>query len=424
MKRLITCASLVAVGVANVDAQPVGEPSLSKLWSVSAKLRGFYDDNYNTAPDSAPAGVAYDKGESFGFSLAPSIGLNLIGDQTTLNLRYDFDLRWYEARDDDQIDMYHGASLNFDHRFSERYRVEVYDQFNYSDEPSVLESNGQQTTFYRSEDDNLRNYGGIGFYGSFTENWGYRLGFENTLYDYSEEGAGSRSALLDRMENKPTIDFRRVLQPNTVALVGYSYTDVDYTADEFLSFYDQDPGDATSDFRNSRNHFGFVGLDHAFTARLDAKVRLGAQFADYYNAGDDQISPYADVMFGYTYAEGSRVQLGVKTGMIATDVAMSATGQGVTLGADSTTTFVGVNHRLTSRLNAQARGMWQAMSYFGDSPYSDEWDNYYTVDVGLTYTLNTYVALEAGYLWDRLDSDISNRSFSRNRGYFGVRATY
>ena len=421
MKRLITCASLVAVGVTTVDAQPVGEPSLSKLWSVSAKLRGFYDDNYNTAPDSPPPGVAYDKGESFGFSVAPSIGLNLIGDQTTLNLRYDFDLRWYEARDDDQIDMYHSASLNFDHRFNERYRIEVYDQFAYADEPAVLETSGQQTTFFRSEDENLRNYAGIGFYGGFSEKWGYRLGFENTLYDYSEEGPGSRSALLDRMENKPTIDFRRVLQENTVALVGYSYNDVDYTADELLVPI---AGSPTSELRNSRNHFAFVGFDHSFTARLDTKIRVGAQIADYYNAEEDEIRPYADAMFGYTYAEGSRVQLGVKTGMIATDIAVAQDLSGVTLGANSTTTFLGVNHRLTSKLNAQARGMWQALSYFGESTYDDEWDNYFTVDVGLTYTLNTYVALEGGYLWDRLDSDIPNRSYTRNRAYLGVRATY
>lgn len=422
MKRLITCASLVAFGVSTVDAQPVGEPSLSKLWSVSAKLRGFYDDNYNTAPDSAPPGSNYAKADSWGFSVAPSVGLNLIGDQTTLNLRYDFDLRWYEAREDDQVDMYHSASLNFDHRFNERYRVEVYDQFAYANEPSVLETNGQQTTFFRSQDDNLRNYGGIGFYGGFTENWGYRLGFENTLYDYSEDGPGSRSALLDRMENKPTIDFRRIINPTTVALVGYSFQDVDYNGDEYLLAVPVGP---KSDFRNSRNHFAFLGVDYSITARWDVKARAGAQIADYYNAGEDETAPFADVLLSYLYAEGSRVQLGVKTGMIATDVAVAQDLSGVTLGAQAVTTFLGVNHRITSRLNGQVRGMWQLMSYFGDnSSYDDEQDNYFTVDAGLTYTLNSYVALEGGYLWDRLDSDLPYRAFSRNRGYLGVRATY
>ena len=129
-------------------------------------------------------------------------------------------------------------------------------------------------------------------------------------------------------------------------------------------------------------------------------------------------------MLGYTYAEGSRLQFGVKTGMIATDIAVAQDLSGVTLGAQSTTTYLGVSHRLTSNLNAQVRGMWQALNYFGESSYDDEWDNYYTVDVGLIYTLNTHVALEGGYLWDRLDSDIDNRSYSRNRGYLGVRATY
>lgn len=426
MKRLITCASLVAVGVASVDAQPVGEPSLSKSWSVSAKLRGFYDSNYNTAPDNPAPGYPYAKAESWGFSVAPSIGANLLRDQTTLNLRYDFDLRWYEARKDDEIDMYHTAKLNLEHRFNERYRVELYDHFVYADEPSVIESSGQQTSFFRTQGQNLRNYAGIGFYGSFTEAWGYRVGFENTIYDYDEDGAGSRSAILDRMENKPTIDFRRVLQPNTVALVGYSFSDVDYNADEYLVLLPPVIQDMSpkSDFRNSRNHFAFAGIDHAFSTQFDVKLRAGVQVADYYNADEDKTAPYADVMFGYTYAEGSRLQLGVKTGMIATDLAVSQDFSGVTLGAQSTTTYLGVSHRLTSRLNGQVRGTWQALNYFGESSYDDEWDNYYTVDVGLVYTINTYVALEGGYLWDRLDSDIDNRSYSRNRGYLGVRATY
>jgi len=421
MKRLITCASFVAVGVANVDAQPVGEPSLSKPWSVSAKLRGFYDDNYNTAPDNPGPGFPFEKGSSWGISLAPSIAANLISDQTTLNVRYDFDLRWYEARTDNELDMYHAASLNLDHRFNERYRIELYDQFVYADEPSVIEASGQQSTFFRTEGRNLRNYGGLGFYGSFTENWGYRVGFENTLYDYEEDGPGSRSALLDRMENKPTIDFRRVLQPNTVALVGYSFTDVDYTGDELLV-----PlfGSPESDFRNSRNHFVFAGVDHAFSTQFDVKVRAGVQIADYYNADEEETSPYADAVLGYTYAEGSRIQFGVKTGMIATDIAVDQALTGVTLGANSTTTYLGVNQRLTGKLSAQVRGMWQALEYFGESSYDGEWDNYYTVDAGLVYALSTYVALEGGYMWDRLDSDIPNRTYSRNRGYFGVRATY
>lgn len=429
MKRLITCAGLAAVGVATMDAQPVGEPSVSKPWSVSAKVRGFYDDNYNTAPNNPAPGYPYQKAESWGFSVAPSIGANLLRDQTTLGVRYDFDLRWYEARKNDNLDMYHNATLNLSHRFSERYRVELYDNFIYSDEPSVFGS-GQQDVFVRTDNNNLRNYGGIGFYGSFTEYWGYRLGYENTYYDYSQDGAGSLSALLDRIENKVTADIRRLIQPTTTALLGYSFQDVSYTADEYLINPAYAPGVPLSnipmsDYRNYRSHIAFLGLDHDFTTQLNAQLRAGAQYADYYNADDDFIVPYADATLGYKYAEGSQVQLGIKHGMSSTDIAVDYNLSGVVLASESTTLYAGLSHRITPKLTANVRGQWQMLDYRGTGAgYDGQSDNYYSADVGLVYTINQYLAVDAGYLFDRLDSDIPNRTYDRNRAYVGIRGTY
>jgi hypothetical protein len=64
------------------------------------------------------------------------------------------------------------------------------------------------------------------------------------------------------------------------------------------------------------------------------------------------------------------------------------------------------------------------MDYIGEGSYSGDVDNWFMADFGLTYTLNENLALDAGYLYDRLDSDIPNRAYSRNRAFFGVRATY
>lgn len=428
MKRLITCAGLAAVGVATIEAQPVGEPSASKPWSVSAKVRGFYDDNYNTAPNNPSPGYPYQKAESWGFSVAPSIGANLIREQTTLGVKYNFDLRWYEARQNNDLDMYHSATVNLAHQISERYRVELYDNFVYSDEPSVFGTSAAPDVFVRTKGNNLRNYGGIGFYGSFTEHWGYRLGYENTYYNYSEDGDGSRSALLDRIENKVTLDFRRLIQPTTTALVGYSFQDVDYTGDSYLIVPAYAPPGSDipmSDYRNSRNHFAFLGLDHDFTTQLNAQLRAGAQFADYYNAEEEYVVPYADATLAYKYAEGSQVQLGVKHGLTSTDVGVDYNLSGVTLAAESTTLYAGLNHRITPKLTATVRGQWSMMDYRGTGVgYDGQTDNYYSADVSLIYTLNQYFAFDAGYLFDRLDSDIPNRTFDRNRAYLGVRATY
>jgi hypothetical protein len=52
MNRIIASAGLMAVGAAGVQAANIADlrPSeTSKPWSVSASLRAFYDDNWNTA---------------------------------------------------------------------------------------------------------------------------------------------------------------------------------------------------------------------------------------------------------------------------------------------------------------------------------------------------------------------------------------
>lgn len=56
MKKLFVSMGLAAASVASVQLTQAADGSDgangvdSKVWSVSASLRGFYDDNYNTAP--------------------------------------------------------------------------------------------------------------------------------------------------------------------------------------------------------------------------------------------------------------------------------------------------------------------------------------------------------------------------------------
>jgi hypothetical protein len=63
----------------------------------------------------------------------------------------------------------------------------------------------------------------------------------------------------------------------------------------------------------------------------------------------------------------------------------------------------------------------------GISAYADD---YFMAGVNLSYELNRFLALEAGYNYDWLDSEIDdptpedNRGFKRNRVYVGVRGTY
>src|SRR5438034_6148479 len=94
MKRIAACASfaaLGAMGLSNANAQSayslapqLTQQELSKSWSISAALRGFYDDNYNTA------NKVNNPQDSFGFEITPTVAFNLPLEQTYigLNARY------------------------------------------------------------------------------------------------------------------------------------------------------------------------------------------------------------------------------------------------------------------------------------------------------------------------------------------------
>ena len=118
MKKVIASAGLVAFGVTALQAQYA--PGLSRIettkpWSVSASLRGFYDDNYFAQPNAFAE-------ESYGFEVRPRIAFNLPREQTYIGGAYTYGLKYYEARDDDPIDQTHEVDLKLDHRFTERMK--------------------------------------------------------------------------------------------------------------------------------------------------------------------------------------------------------------------------------------------------------------------------------------------------------------
>ena len=424
MNRILTCAGLAVVGAMAVHAQTIGEPSPSKLWSVSAKLRGFYDDNYTTGPSHEVPGRPK-KDHSWGVSFSPSAALNLFREQTTLQLRYTYDLRWYEAREENETDHTHVADVALLHDFSERYRVELKDRFAYASEPEIIEP-GAKATFYRGNNSAYRNYGSVAFYVDWSEKFGSRIGYENRFYDYEDEGPGSRSALLDRMEHLINLDLRYHWQPVTTVLVGYQFGYTDQLSHDLLAnpAY-MLPGIRIPEasYRDMRSHYGFVGVDHQFTPTLLGQARVGFQYADYFHADKNYWAPYADASLSYEYTTGSRAIVGIQHSIGATDLAMLRRRGGATVGSESTAIYAAISHRLLPRVRVFVRGSWQLSQYVG-GPFDDKVDNYWTTDVNITYTVNEYVAVEAGYLYDRLDSDLNGRGYTRNRGYIGIKATY
>ena len=416
MKQLLTSAGFLALGAAALHAydplltrQATGRP-----WSVSATVRGFYDDNINTQPDRL-------KENSGGIEVSPSVSVNLPMEQTFVSLGYTYGLKWYEDRSPHDTDQSHIFDGKLRHQFNPRHDINIEDSFVLSDEPTVAESNGIITSPTRTESSILHNRGSIEDNFSLSQNIGLSFGYMNHWYDYEQEnvpgGFGSRSALLDRLEHYIRGDFRYAFNPTLVGVVGYTFNLNNYTGDELIS-----PG-VKSSIRDSYSHFGYVGADYDITAQLRLTGRAGIQYTDYHEANESETNPYIDIAATYKYLPGSTVQVGIRHIRNATDVsAVDLKGQ-PTLDAETTALYAIVSHRITPAFTGSLIGQYQN-STFNGGRNDDDSEDLWLVGVNFEYRFSQHWSADAGYNYDKLSSDIANRGYDRNRVYLGVRATY
>ncbi len=444
MKKIVASVGLFAVGASGVQAASITAPTVegAKPWSVAVTLRGFYDDNVNTAPNGF-------KTETFGFEASPSLGLNWSTEQTTMSLNYVYSLRYYDKKppgNADNYDQNHTFNALLNHNFSERYVLNVTDSFVIGQEPDLLRTGAALSDFQRIPGDNIRNYGQIKFNAQLSRLFGLELGYQNSFFHYANEGASfetngvtlvsaSRAGLLDRLEHYVHIDGRWTVQPETTAVLGYRYGQVDYTGDEVIGqelVFDPTLGfvyhNFHSDIRNQRSHDGYVGVDHVFRPDLTGSVRIGARSTDYYKepGHPTEIGPSAQASLQYTYLPESYVELGLTHDRNATDLFSVQNGR-VTTDAESTAVFGTLNHRIMPHLYGSVTGQFQNSSLSGGT-FNNETERYYLVGLNIEYRFNPHLSAHAGYNYDKLDSDVpkflANRSFDRNRVYIGVTASY
>lgn len=469
MKKIVASVGLVALGasgLSSVSAQSVAAPAPSKPWSVSATLRGFYDDNFSTIGNDAPLPPGQ-KRDSFGFEFSPTASLIWSVEQTTLSVGYLYSLQYYENKPlgssghDQQT---HTFNVDLNHAFSERYRVRVSDSFVLGQEPDLLRAGNTFATFQYLSGNNIRNYGVLGFDAQLTPQLGVGLGYDNAFYDYAgtfdratgiqptplliDPSAGtiiaSPAGVLNRIENGAHVEALWGIQPETKAIIGYRFQDIDYNGNEFISgtlinrFGPVDsanllpaaaaqffglPGPVQSSERNSRTHVVYVGAEHNFRRDLTGAARVGASYTDYYNSSrDPSYSPYLNMSLRWTYGPESYLEGGAEYRRSATDV-IGGTGFGYALDQEAATVFASINHRITPKIFGSAIAQFQNSAYNGGI-YNNESDQYYLLGLNLEYRFNQFLAADVGYNYDLLQSDIPLRKFDRNRVYIGVTASY
>jgi len=442
MKNLFVSAGLVALSAAAFQSAIADDSTGPKYWSVGATLRGFYDDNYAISPSQ--------KG-SAGVEFSPTISFHVPLQQTDLGIRYTYGLYYYQDRQDigdNAFDQTHQVDLWVNHAFNEQWKGRVADTFAAGQEPELLNPNpvAGVATPYRISGDNISNHGALGLDTDWTRLFSTSLAYNNAVYDYQNSGAvinsdgvlmvgnvpgASLSGILDRVEENASLDLKWHLLPETTAFVGYSFAWVNYTGNEPITGPFLLPNGSLfvyhSSDRDSLTHYGYLGIQQAFTPNLNATVRGGASYTDVY--GDPlnattSWAPYADLSLSYTYMPGSYAQVGFTHDISATDqIARNITDGQIAQYAENSVVYVDVNHRFTPKLIGTVIGRIQYTTYQGGAVNSSDTTDY-GIGVNLTYQFNPHFSVDAGYNYDNVVSDIAGYGYSRNRVYLGLSANY
>jgi hypothetical protein len=443
MKKFFVSVGLIAAGTASLQGAyaPDWNSTSASMWSVSGTLRGFYDDNYQTAPNGP------DKRGSLGFEFSPQLELNVPLQQTELGMRYIYGLYYYQDRENrgqNPIDQSHQFDLWVDHAFTERWEARVQDSFVMGQEPELIDPNTSVPT--RTEGNNIRNTGILTLNTIWTRLFSTQLGYQNSFFDYQNSGAtaldvippflggtgkgASLAGRLNRIEQSAWLNLQWEVRPETVVLIGGNFELVNYTADEPIAlsyplavftgnpiYYSQD--------RDSRSYIGYLGFQHAFLPNLSVNAQGGFQYTETYNdpLSSPSLAPYAVVSATYTYAPGSYAQIGFTESQNATDVVAPDAQGRITQNQESSTLYASINHKLTPKLLGSVIGRWQH-SVYNEGVYNNVGADYYNLGVNLSYSFNQHFSVDVGYNLDDLVSQVPGNGYTRNRVYLGVTAAY
>jgi len=428
MKKIIQVAGLVSAGMASMASiASAGEYAAadgSRPWSISAAVKGFYDDNIYARPSKfavigADGQPVKAKVDSFGIDISPSARINYSVDQTVITAGYTYGLRWYEARSKDETDQYHIFNASLSHQFDPRYRIELHENLAVAQEPEQV-ARANNNVAFRSQGDNLINNAGVSFSAELTRPLALVVSYNNVLVDYDKAKAGftSYDFALNRMEHAINGTLRYQFRPTTVGLVGYEFGVADYDR--------RNTSDNTS-------HRIFAGVDHSFTSQLMGQLRAGVQITDFDSLRDGggakysetSTSPFVDASLSYNYSTGSFLTVGVKHQRTATDI-LSLDTNPIT-DAESTGAYISLSHAITEKLQGTIIGQYQNSTYqIANHEVKHLDEDYFSAGVSLSYRFTRWLSGEVNYYHDTRESDIYDGavSYHRNRVFLGLRFTY
>jgi hypothetical protein len=402
----LLCLTLAGIASAAYEPFPLRDPS--RRWSISLRVREGYDDNINTTPTN-------EEGSSTTY-VEPQLLVNFPQDQTFIGLRYRFGAAYYPDRSADTIDQSHTADVLFSHTFDPRLVFNGQNEFRRGIEPELVElQSGVPLVTRRRGDFYYNNLNGRLTY-NLTPRWAAAIGGGWTYWRFDETSTGQ---INDRDECRAVTALLYDWDARTTIGLNYRYARTEYAQDTFVlvpPFILIVPAED----RSSDSHAVFGSWERRFNPQFSTRFTAGGELRQF-GDGTDSTAPSASIDVSYNYGPQSSVTGGFTYQISTTELSQFRA-------TDSALIFGQVSHRFTAKFRATMYLSYRLTTFRDPSvtlaPPVPEAEDAISSALTLQYVITPWCTLDGTYNFDRVDSDFTGRTFTRNRGTMGVRLTY
>jgi hypothetical protein len=371
-------------------------------WVAGADM--IYDDNILPGGDTKDAS----------FAINPSIALSsrATTPQTVWDIKgllgfiYYFDKPIGAGGDD--INSQSRVTADLLHNFSERVRFVNHSLVAYELEPTY--SYGYATSRVLGAYTTWSTDNAVGY--RFTERIGNYFGcrLTNTTYSDAEDN--------DRFNWELYSQFRYQLSPQTVLTPEYRYSQLESSG-------------AASD---STNHYFTFGGEREFSSNLKGVASAGLQYREV-DQGDSSSSPYLQIAINAQVNKDFTVRAFTRYGIEAYDTVLVDPNPAI--GSvefdDKRTLRIGLSSDYAISQSLSLKGgvdyipssFQKGRSLTGNpGSISDRYENLLNAYVGLTVEINDIFSISSYYNYTNSSSDVSGRSYDRNRISVGASAKF
>ena len=360
-----------------------------KFYTISVALREIYDNNIFTSTTNKIA--------SFETDISPSVLFDFPMENTDFSARETFTATYYSNRPGNQFDFSNDVVAQLQHSFSDRFSINLSDDFRYYTEPSLFQNIG--TLYYNGA------YIANSFAGSFNAQWtplvSSVLSYSNTYVDYMAQATASGQNSVENI-GSGTVGF--AILPKITLTFGGIADSVNYTQ------YDRGYTSLTAN----------TGFNWQALPSLSTTVAVGGSVTTT-NLNTSSVTPYAALTLNWQIGAKSSLAFSYSHEIVPSDVVQA---MGEVANRFGTLFRYDIIPDISVHLEGTLTNGDYTPNLLSPNTLTPFTENDFAIDVGLTYHINSHFDVNLGNIYSGVSSGLSFRDYNRDQIYLGVRGTY